>query len=786
MTIRVATLIIVAVFVSDLVAEQRYVVRLADGTQFETSKVQDGHLFPTDLRNDEEQQAGASPPVRGVVKQNRAKRRWPNAYVEMIGNDILAGEVAAYSNGSEDRFDKLPPHLGVRKSTELGDGTETGIRITLDSIRRIVWHSVAEHRYQPGTVWSREGTSIPYRTLRWGETEIQILTREGLKSVPFSDIAELHLPEKDEWKCYIQQLATLMPSLDSTLIQIQTEDGNRLTGSLARFHAGQRGPQNRPDRAFQLLQPAWSLDPIVIQSDSICEWQFHQPNELPLTYFRPKAFEHQAVFGQSYTWKRDENVLGGPLRSTNREFSWGFGVHGTSELAFPIPASTKSFRTLVGLDRTVGGGGCVDVEILTDSGSTIFKRENIVGGTTVIDTNWQDLSQQSPVPKTLILRTNMAHEKRPAGADPFDVRDVVNWYEPEIRSDNGALEGEVRDQATNGIEAFAGWTISPEAARSLELRNLPDKAQPEATTFQRHIRPKEGKYRIERQVKVKPTDQFAVVLLSRQVDSSPSAIDVLINQQSCGRFDVPIRESMADPQPILIPIGAFQNQTITLQFDVHGSDDRSWMDWQGIWFTENDPGIRHLFEDDRELATVLKNESGQIEVQPDDVYSGQHALKVTSGAAENLAIPGWDAVIREHPRLGEFRYLVFAWKKMSGKSIQLQLGHAPAPPPLSKAWEIGWSTRPHPPLSDERGKRFGYCYEVGVASTSPPHPLWMQGDLPHEWQLVERDLFNDFGAFIVTGIGLRTGDSNPAWFDHIYLARTKADVERIKTLIKSR
>ena len=53
----------------------------------------------------------------------------------------------------------------------------------------------------------------------------------------------------------------------------------------------------------------------------------------------------------------------------------------------------------------------------------------------------------------------------------------------------------------------------------------------------------------------------------------------------------------------------------------------------------------------------------------------------------------------------------------------------------------------------------------------------MSGDLPRDWQLVQRDLFSDFGMFAVTGISLNCVDGDEARFDHIYLARTKQDLE---------
>ena len=787
MPIFVFVLIAAMLTASNASAEQKFLVRLSNGDQLATSQVQDGGQFPGKFQIDGKPILDDPGLIRWISDTERPKPIPPSSYVELIGHDTISGEVTDYSDGLETPFEKLPPHLVLRKTGDLSANHDSVLRITLDHIRKIVWHRNARQQDEPGTIALRDGLTVKYRTLRWGKTGIQALTNDGLKTFSFSDLAELQLPEKEEWKSYLEQLVTLMPSLESTIIQIQTDDGQRLTASLERFRVANRGPQNRVDRWYQLLQPAWSLDPIVVCAQSICEWRFHPPDELPLTYFTPSSFRHEGVFGRNDKWQLDGNVLGGPLRSGNHQFGWGLGVQGSSELTFPMPAAAVAIRTKVGLDHLVEEGGCINVEILANSSISLFKQNNILGGRPVVDSDWRSLPQHDNEVKSVSLRTDMAHDGRPAGADPFDVRDIVDWFEPEIRLDRSKMQREINDSVKRSIPGLEGWSISPAAAESLEFQNRATTGtEPETTSFRIQVRPKDSTYRLERELKVQAADRFVVIVVSRQPDSSPTTMAVQGDEKSLGRFDVPIRESAADPQPILIPIDPAASGRLVLRIDVQGRDDRSWVDWQSVSVAQRDPGILPLFEDDPSFANHLKNETGTVEILSDDVYSGNRAIKVSSGSAENHQDMNWNALISEHPRLGEFRYLVFAWKKPVGSSIQLQFAHQSLPAPRLRFWEIGWPQRQQPPSNDERGKRFGYCYEVGVASTSPPHPLWMHGNVPRDWEVVERDVFNDFGRFAITGIAFRTGDSNPAWFDHVYLARTKQDVERIKTLVTIR
>src|SRR5205823_4825695 len=47
------------------------------------------------------------------------------------------------------------------------------------------------------------------------------------------------------------------------------------------------------------------------------------------------------------------------------------------------------------------------------------------------------------------------------------------------------------------------------------------------------------------------------------------------------------------------------------------------------------------------------------------------------------------------------------------------------------------------------------------------------------WEVVTRDLFKDFGAFTVSGIAFTPMDGTAGYFDHVYLARTAEDLDRV-------
>ncbi len=57
---------------------------------------------------------------------------------------------------------------------------------------------------------------------------------------------------------------------------------------------------------------------------------------------------------------------------------------------------------------------------------------------------------------------------------------------------------------------------------------------------------------------------------------------------------------------------------------------------------------------------------------------------------------------------------------------------------------------------------------------------------PRQWQMVTRDLFEDFGPMTVTGISFAPmAGLGQGLYDHIYLGRTIADLDRITALHKN-
>jgi hypothetical protein len=165
--------------------------------------------------------------------------------------------------------------------------------------------------------------------------------------------------------------------------------------------------------------------------------------------------------------------------------------------------------------------------------------------------------------------------------------------------------------------------------------------------------------------------------------------------------------------------------------------------------------LYRVFEDEPNFPALLHEGDAQITLETGDRYAGAAAVQVTGIQRGRRHMPGWRYKIAEKPGPGEYRYVRFAWQKRRGNNLLLQLG-------ANGHW------------GPERGKAGpSYRYEAGAGDNAlHAAAVRVAPQLPDDWEVVTRDLFADFGPFVLSGIGFVSGTGEPAFFDHIYLARS--------------
>lgn len=177
------------------------------------------------------------------------------------------------------------------------------------------------------------------------------------------------------------------------------------------------------------------------------------------------------------------------------------------------------------------------------------------------------------------------------------------------------------------------------------------------------------------------------------------------------------------------------------------------------------PTVVELLEDDTE--GLIAQFSGGVEdgtrVGRDfrDFHAGVCSVRVTPFQRFSPRLQGWDYPVAEKPGPGQYRYLRFAWKRVGGAGIMIQLHNA------AGSWNQRYLAGRRSPITA------GWGPLISVADTAPA-----------EWVVVTRDLFKDFGPMRVTGLALTPMDGGAAGlFDHFYLGRTVADLDRASAAV---
>jgi hypothetical protein len=215
------------------------------------------------------------------------------------------------------------------------------------------------------------------------------------------------------------------------------------------------GPEGNPGTWYHMAQPVWSLDSLWVPFETILmRWSF-PPDKILLSRIPPT----DTVSPSTLRWRADRNVDGGPLRSGGRLHGWGFGVHAYSELAFTLPPAAISFRSRLGLDRFAETGGCVRGKVFLGSTKTkpVYESPLLIGSGKTVETGVIRITSVPKAPINLILQADPASRNHPPQADPLNIRDKLDWLEPQLGLDPGRLGKEVSRYIGPSVVAWRRW-----------------------------------------------------------------------------------------------------------------------------------------------------------------------------------------------------------------------------------------------------------------------------------------------------------------------------------------
>jgi hypothetical protein len=500
----------------------RYVGVLADGTPVAGSELRDWKKSPADMKLDSVPLFDPANPVVWLQDNSLPPSPAAGAFVEFHGGDLLPGEVTAFYPGSQADDAPAPPYLEIATMANVGwpvDWEESKrrapgkaslggahrLRVRPDAVQRVVWQRRGIERCVPGTLFYRDGRQVSYRGVKWTETGLRVLRDDGPTDVSFHEVAELHMPRREPWDAWFDQLAYLAPEAHGRLVRVETVDGVVVTlstlwdqnpmdfttdsdrGGRAWFF-NIRLPRGLSTAAsasswHQVARPPWSLDAFWIDYNDIRRRHYFELHEAPLACLEPETPLALAALAASWAWENDRNVQGGTLRSAGRDFGWGVGVHAPRRLEYPLAASVRAFRTQFALDQLAENGGCVRGFVLTGPVDgelrTVYASPVLVGSHRAVDSGPLDVAGGAGR-RRLVLVADPVYEGRPEGADPLEIRDVANWLEPLFHLDPDAVRGEILSRVeSRRVRQEQGPAYGPDFFRRAESRL--DKVAPNFT-----------------------------------------------------------------------------------------------------------------------------------------------------------------------------------------------------------------------------------------------------------------------------------------------------------------
>jgi len=562
-------------------------------------------------------------PVRWAVRRSPPSSAVaPQPFVELACGDRLPGVVEQHMSGIDDWRRAAPPHLLVRPSASVdlpGRPPRPHVRVASEQVRRIVLVPRTGGPVPPATILTRDIREISFRSLRFSGRGVIALTADGPQKILFEEIAEIRLADRDPWDAYARMVAWLAPQAASAaadappirLMRLETDDG--LVATTATDPLRGSGDANNPRSWHVLAQPAWSLDPLWLTHPAVWRRIVFAVQEVPLSLIEPETVNRKATFGGSWTWRADRNVQGDPLVADGFPFGQGFGTQARSEMTFPLPASATGFRTLAALDQAAGPGGCVRLAVHAGdaAGKPLWQSEVLVGSRQPVDTGLLAVggaNAGAKKPSPLVLVADAAHDSRPDAADPYDIRDIVDWLDPVVLLDRAGLAAAVREHLAGTIAAWRDWEVEGDPT----IRTIVDPLAPaESPALLRQSLAAGGETLLSRRLEVAPEMEYLVVALSR-TGGSASRVEIRIDGQMRATADVPERKAGAAVQPFAFPLATFIGRAVDVEVVHHAGDDKSFVEWAAVGPT-GPLGTRWQVVEPTTLATETKATFRQLD-----------------------------------------------------------------------------------------------------------------------------------------------------------------------------
>jgi Trypsin-like peptidase domain/NPCBM/NEW2 domain len=737
-----------------IAADKRYVVRFSDGSYHTGDKLVNWHAENAQPQVDGRSLLTDANPFRWVRDRAQSPGEAPAAAVEMITGDVLPGEVLEYAAPNQP-WSPEPGTFWVQPSVPF-DPPETAsrstVRLVANHVKRIVWQRQHPEVTTPKTLKLRDGSTFAYRALRWETNSVQVLLPTGTRRFEFAELAEINLERTAFWPTYQNELALLVASEKSRLLNVETVHGLTLTASTERFSIQSRGNHEEPHKWQHGLQPAWSLDLLWVPVESIWMWRSFAPHEVPLHNIPVEKVQHTSVL-QPFTtpWRRDRNIRGEWLRSGNREIGFGLGTGTTTTLTFALPAEAREVQGMVGLDRLAGSGGCAKVSLAAGEKDvkTLWESPLLVGSSHTHDFGTIKLPVSENAGR-LELHAQAAPSDRPTGADPFEVRDYIDWIDPIVVLDRPLWSQRIRSTAPIMQLAGEAWKLDLPPTSTSPFVNVLDQRAPQPRQFLPAIAMGES-FAWRQTVNLSKQSQWLLVYLHRLNDSEPAPqLEVRMAGELIGSALILRRDDAQHRErPHVFPIADFAQamEQADVEIRVRNASPKSPLLLRAAFVSESLPFVHNVFNGSH-LPPAAEGSSQPPQWLSAEVESPTAALKILAGNGTTFTFDP-PLKIRSYPTSPAVRTLRLMLRSQGCTQLRLK-------------WTGNFET--------------GVAEHIVGKGEKLPGQFRMHHDpLKKEWLQITHDLFNDFGETEITSFSIFVPDGEAALIDKVALADTWED-----------
>ncbi len=325
--------------------------------------------------------------------------------------------------------------------------------------------------------------------------------------------------------------------------------------------------EGSPSTWYHMIHPVWSLDPLWVPFKTIVMRWESRPTTVPLSRVEPAETLDPAML----RWCADRNVDGGPLRSGGRLYGWGFGVHAHSELRFMLPSSAVAFNTRLGLDRVVDTGGCARGKVFLGSTKTepAYQSPLLIGSAKTVWSGAIPIRRSAKAPITLILQADPIGRDHPPQAEPLNIRDKLNWLEPQLSLDLNRLRSEVSRHIAPTVLAWRRWTPTFDKHGVYAWRTwLARPARHERESFLPVLGVKARPLKLSREMTIADGDKWLVVDVGFPdgADIRADAVTLRVGDANIPAQKLPIRQYWRRrTAPLVFSLAKYRGKKIKLE-----------------------------------------------------------------------------------------------------------------------------------------------------------------------------------------------------------------------------